>query len=230
MTRGRISRAVAAFETRLSKTILAVTGSILDLPAIVVGDHRHRREGDLGFAGEPGLRDVGHADDVEAHLAVRLGFGAGRERGAVHVHVGAAIVDGVAARGAGAGDDVAQPGADGIGKCDMGDDTAAEEGVLRAPAGAVEELRGEHDVARLVLLLEAADCGDADDPADTERAQRVDICAVIQLMRHDAMAAAVAGQKVDLPACELAGEMESLGGPNGCRDVISEVSVRPSIW
>ena len=78
--------------------------------------------------------------------------------------------------------------------------------VCDALAGAIEELRRQHDVARLVLLLQRADRGDADDPAHAERAQRADIRAMIQLVRQDAMAAPVPREKIDLPSRELAAE------------------------
>src|SRR5665647_3373032 len=48
-------------------------------PAVVVSDQRHGGVAELGLAGELGLLKVGHADDVEAELAVRIGFGACRE-------------------------------------------------------------------------------------------------------------------------------------------------------
>jgi len=45
-------------------------GVFLRFPAIVVGDHGESGESDAGFESEFGLWDIGHADDVEAELAV----------------------------------------------------------------------------------------------------------------------------------------------------------------
>ena len=70
----------------------------------------------------------------------------------------------------------------------------------------------------LVLLLEAADGGYADDPADAEGAEGVHVRAVVELVRHDAMAAAVAGQEVNLPAGELAGDDAIAGRAEGGGD------------
>ena len=65
----------------------------LNFPAIVIGDHPQGGEGDLGFAGEFRLRQVGHADDVEAMAAIQLRFRAGGKGGTIHVDISAAIVD-----------------------------------------------------------------------------------------------------------------------------------------
>ena len=100
------------------------------------------------------------------------------------------------------GEQAAQLHARRLGKGDVRHDAAAEEGVLGAPAGAVEELRRQHHVPVRVFLLQAAHRGDADEPAHAERAQGVDIGAMIQLVRHDAMPAPVPRQKIDLPARE----------------------------
>jgi hypothetical protein len=105
-----------------------------------------------------------------------------------------------------------------ITEADVGDDAAAEEGVLRTAAGPVEVLRRQDDVARFVLLLQASDCGHADDPAHIQGAKRVDIRPVIQLVREDAMTASVSGEKIDLPACKFAAEDDVGWRAKGCVD------------
>ena len=179
-------------------------GFFLDFPAVVVSDHGEGGEGDFGFAGEFGFGEVGHADDVEAEFAVGFAFGAGGESGAVHADVGAARVDGGTGGGGFLSEERAEMGGDGIAEGDVGDDAAAEEGVLVATAGAVEELVGEEDVFGGVFLLEAADGGDGDDPADVEVAHGPEVGAVVEFGGENAVAAGVAGEEDEAAAVELA--------------------------
>ena len=65
---------------------------VLGVPAVVVGDHGQRRVADLGLAGQLGLLQVRHADDVHAPGAVQLRLGAGGELRALDADVGAAHV------------------------------------------------------------------------------------------------------------------------------------------
>ena len=95
-------------------------------------------------------------------------------------------------------------GADRFGKADVRGDAVAEKGVLRPLAGAVEKLRRQDNVARRVFLLQAADRGHANDPAHVQRTERIDIRAMIQLVRQKAMAAPVPRQKINLPAINFA--------------------------
>lgn len=62
-------------------------------PAIVVGDHGHRRISNFGFAGAFGFAQVRHADDVVTEFVIRDGLGAGTEGRTLHVDVCAAIVN-----------------------------------------------------------------------------------------------------------------------------------------
>ncbi len=84
-----------------------------------------------------------------------------------------------------------------ITKGDVRHDSAAEKGVLIAAARAVKELVRQHDVTRPILLLQAADGGDGDDPAHVQAAQRPDVGPVIQLRRQDAVAFAMTRQEVN---------------------------------
>ena len=127
---------------------------LIAFPAVVVGDHGHCGIGDFGFACAFGFAEVGHADDVVAEIVIGEGLGAGAEGGAFHVDVSAAVVD-AGAFGLGALEQqLAQFGAYRVGKGDVGDDAAAEEGVFGGSLGAVEELVRENDVAGVVFILE----------------------------------------------------------------------------
>jgi hypothetical protein len=78
---------------RLAMTISTRDVGLVHFPAIVIGDHRHRGVGDLGFARAFGLAEIGHADNVVAGSVVRERFGARAERRAFHVDISAAVVD-----------------------------------------------------------------------------------------------------------------------------------------
>ena len=181
------------------------------LPAVVVGDHAQGGEGDFGFASELGFGDVGHPDEVESEMPVGIGFGSGREGGAVHVDVGAFLVNGDAGGGGAVDEDLAKVLAVGVGGGDVGYDAVAEEGVMFPSTCSVVVLVGDEDVAGGVVFFEAADGGDADDKAHAKGAQGPDIGAVIDLGGEQAMTTGVAGEKDDLAISEGALH-EDIGG------------------
>jgi hypothetical protein len=96
--------------------------------------------------------------------------------------------------------------ADRIGKRDVPDDPAPEERVLGGFLGAVHELVGQDDVARLIARLERPDRADAENPGDVELLQGPDVSAGVQLAGQQAMAASVPRQKDHFAPREDAGE------------------------
>ena len=76
----------------------------------------------------------------------------------------------------------------------MGDATVAEETGL-APIGAVVELIDQNEQAGIELALERAAGGKRDDVGDADTFQRIDIGAVIDPGRRDAMPAPMASQE-----------------------------------
>ena len=116
------------------------------VPAVVVGGHGQGGVGDLGLPSQPRFGVVGHADHAAIPAAIQVRFGPARKGRSLHAEVGAAAVQlaalGHQARG-GAGQHLAQHGAEGIGEADMGDGPLAEE-ADRPLVGAVNELVG-HD-------------------------------------------------------------------------------------
>ena len=76
--------------------------------------------------------------------------------------------------------------------------------MFRPPAGPVEKLRRQKHIPRRVFFLQASDGCDANDPAHVERTERVDVGAMVQLVREQAVSAPVPRQKVNLPAVHLA--------------------------
>ncbi len=113
-------------------------------------------------------------------------------------------------RGAGIRRGFGHSRADRIAEGHVAHDAVAEEGG-DAVEGAVDELVGNDEVGGLVLFLERADGGDGEDALDAELLQGVDVGAEVELGGKNAMAAAVAREKGDLAALELA-ENEGVGG------------------
>ena len=85
--------AVSALRCRLAMIDFERDVFLVRFPAIVVGRHRHRRVGDLGFARAFGLAEIRHADDVVTGSMVRQRFGARAERRAFHADISAAVVN-----------------------------------------------------------------------------------------------------------------------------------------
>jgi hypothetical protein len=90
-----------------------------------------------------------------------------------------------------------------IGKADVRRDSLTKKSVIAALAGAIEKLRRQEHVTRRVFFLKAADGGDADDPAHIQRAERIDVRAMIQFVRKQTVAATVSRKEIDLPALYL---------------------------
>lgn len=86
----------------------------------------------------------------------------------------------------------------------MGGDAVSEEGVLVGTTGAIDELIGDDDMAGWHFLAKGSDGGDGDDPADVERAECPDVCAVVDFVGEEAVAEAVAGEEEYGAVCELA--------------------------
>jgi len=179
---------------------------LVHFPAIVVGDHRHRGVGDLGFAGALGLAEIGHADDVVAKFMIGERLGAGAKGGTFHVHISAAVVDAGLCGLGGLEQQLAQLLANGLGKGDVRDDAAAKKRVLEVALGAVKELVGQDDVARAILGLERADGANADDPMNIKGLHRPQVGAVVQLAGEDTVTARMTGEEDDFAPSEPARE------------------------
>ena len=68
-------------------------GIMVRMPAIEVGHHRHRRVADLRFAGELGLRHVGHANHRVPEILVGHALSIGRELRTFDADISAATRD-----------------------------------------------------------------------------------------------------------------------------------------
>ena len=182
---------------QMSNDDLDRNGFFFDLPAIVIGDHRHRSERNLGFACQLRLRQIGHANDIKPISAIEFRLGASGERRPVHAHVSAAVVNGSTAGARGFRQYLPQLGRDRVGKGNVGRYSFAKKRVTRAQTRPIKKLLWQQDVARGIFLLQTADRCHANDPTDVERTQRVNIRAMIQFVRQDTVSTSVPGQKIN---------------------------------
>ena len=79
-------------------------------------------------------------------------------------------------------------------EADVRDEPVAEEGA-DAAARAIDELIGNDEIERRVLLFQAADRARRQDAFDAERLEAVDVGAEVQLRRHQPVADAVPRQE-----------------------------------
>ena len=170
-----------------------------DLPTIVIGNHRHARERDLRFACELRFRKICHSDDVETIATVEFRFRSRRKRRPVHVHIGATVVNLHFQFSRCFGKQVAQTRADWFGETDVRNNAFAEKCVCAALARPIVKLRRQENITRRIFFLQAANGRDANNPANVKRAQRINIRAMIQLVRQNPMTASVSWQKINLP-------------------------------
>ena len=174
---------------------------VLGVPAVVVGDQRDGGVADLGFPGELGFLQVGHADHVAAPRPIQLRLRERRELRPFHADIRAAVVRRRTRllrafhreRGEMMGERMREP--------DVRDDAVAEEGA-DAAAGAIDELIGKHQVLRRIFLLQAAHRARRHDPIHAEHLHTEDVGPVVQLARVQPMALAVARQECHALAAE----------------------------
>jgi hypothetical protein len=83
--------------------------------------------------------------------------------------------------------------------------------VAGALTGSIKKLRRQQNVARGVFFLQTADRRYANDPADIEGTERVNVRPMIQFMRQNPMSASMSGQKVNA-ATEQCSADNRIGG------------------
>src|SRR3984893_5729619 len=113
---------------------------ILDFPTVVIGYEIDRGKRNLGFSRQLGFREICHADDIKTHFTMKFRFRPSREGGPIHVHIGSAVVNGIAEIRRLLGNDRSKVRADRIRKADMGNDSIPKKGPIRPTAGSIEEL------------------------------------------------------------------------------------------
>src|ERR1019366_3014121 len=145
----------------------------------------------LGLSSQSGFREVGHADHIHAPTSVQIGLSFRRELRSFHVKVGAALLHIHAGAMASLCDHFGLFLANGMSKSDMCDKPIAEEGV-DSVACAIDKLIGNDKVEWAMLFFQRADGRQRNDPRDPKLLQPVNVGAVIQLGRHEAMSATMA--------------------------------------
>ena len=186
-------------------------------PAVVIGHHGERRVAHLGFAGQLGLLQVGHADHIGAPAAIKIALGAGRELRALNTDVGAPNLADHANRMTSALKGLRDHRTHRVAKADMGHDAIAEEASLPGK-GTVDELVGNDKVRGLVLLFERTDRRDRKDVFDAKHLHAIDIGAEVELAGRDAMALAMAREEGDGTPIKLADHVRVRRRTKRCLD------------
>ncbi len=174
-------------------------GFLASFPAVIIGDHRHRGKGDLGFPGASRLAQICHAHDIVAEFVMRDRFRSRAERRSFHVQVSATGMNADSFPSCDARKNRSQFPASRISKGNVGHKSLTEKSVFVRLFCVVHELVDQHDVARSVAGLERTDSADADDPRDIPLLERVDVGSMIQLGRKDSMPSPVSRQENDFP-------------------------------
>src|SRR6266704_205090 len=163
---------------------------------VVVGDQRDVHVADLELAGERRLRVAGHVDDPPAGALEPLGLRSGGEAGTLDHDHRAAVVHGDAELLGLLHRELAQLRAVGVGEGDVRRLGAVVERVGPAP-GPVDHLVADDEVARGGLGLQGAGRARPDDPGHAELLHGPQVGAVVDPVRRELVAAAVAGEEGD---------------------------------
>ncbi len=174
---------------------------VMRMPAIVVCDHRDGDVTNLRFAGEFRFLQIGHADYVGSPTAIDVRLSLGGKLRTFHANVRAAEFRGDAGGGTGSSNHRCHFVADGIAESDVGDDAIAEKGV-DAMASAIEELRWDHEIQRLVFFLQRADGGNGNDAIHSQLLEAVNVGTKVEFAGQQLVAASVAGEKSDFASLE----------------------------
>lgn len=204
---GQQSLGVARVSLEVSNHSLNRDGDLVLLPAVVVGRHADHLVGHLGLAGQLGLGQDTHVDQVGTEVAVHVGLGAGRELGALHADQGLAAVE-VASLDHMAllPDHFLEHGREGVCEHGVGYQAVLKEGRGADALGAVNDLRRQDKVTGLELFAQGANGRVGNDGLDTEGLERSNVGAGRDLGGGQVVATAVAGQEGNVEAGLGAGD------------------------
>ena len=191
---------------------------VLRVPAIVIRHHGDGGIGDLGLAGELGLRHGGHADHVVAEALVGERFGIGGELRPFDADIGAAAHDtGCFSASAAAAMRSCSSGPTG---CAI--DTCATQPLPKNELSRLKVRSTNWSTSTkrpgIELRLEGAAGRDGDQVGDACALHHVDIGAVVDVGREKAVAAPVAGQEDHLGLADAADPQHVGGLAPGRRD------------
>ena len=181
---------------------------MVGVPAVVVGHQGERDVAHFRFAGELGLLQVRHPDDVHAPRSVEPRLGQRRKLRAFHADIRAASMDVCADRLHGVGGDASELRTNRMGERHVRREAAAEK---RADARlcAIEKLVGDDDIERRVFGLEAADRAGRDDALRSQQLESKDVCPEVELRWKQTVTRAVPRQKRDPLSAERAEEIRT---------------------
>ena len=165
--------------------------TVLRMPAIVIGDHGHRRVAKLGFARQLGFGDVGHADDLEAQLPMHVRLGQRGKLRPFDAHVGAAAMRLHARRVARRAQHARAAARRWACRSPRGPRCRRRKTWPRAGSVRSKNWSGIMKLQRPQILVQRADRAHRDHPLDAQKLHGVEIGAIVDLRRHKAMAARV---------------------------------------
>ena len=168
------------------------------VPAVVVGHGGERRVGDFRLARQLRLGQIGHADDIHAPAAVQVRLSLRRELRPLNHDVCSLRVNGRANFLRACDQNHPELLGKRIGKRNVRDDPVGEETRLPCFIGPVDELVRNDKVQRLHLFSQTAAGRNRNDRLDAELFHPVDISAVVELARRDAVPSPVTREEHNL--------------------------------
>src|SRR5207247_6586908 len=152
-----------------------------------------------------------HADNIEPVAPIEFRFGPSGKRRAIHVHVSAAVMNGGAALLLRFRQQLAEFRRDRVGKGNVGGNAFPEKSVAGAQTCPVKKLRRQEDIAWRVFFLQTAGRRNANNPADVEGTERVNIRPMIQFMRQNPVPSSMSRQKTNAATTHCAAD-DPVGG------------------
>ena len=184
---------------------------MIGMPAIVIGDHGNGGVADLRFAREFGLGHIGHANDFKTQLAMHMRFGQRGKLRPFHADIRAAAMDshlgGVASSSQNSRELPGRPG------CRSPRERRCRRQKKWKCGGRVRSKNwsGIRKSSGFNSSCRRADRAHGDQSLDAQLFHGVNIGAVVDFRRKEAMPARVTGEEGDALALERSDD-ESIGG------------------
>src|SRR5580658_9738590 len=150
------------------------------MPTIVIRDHCDRCVANLRLACQLGLRQISHANHVEAKLPVCMRFRQGGKLRPFHANVCSGAMSFHTGRIASFSDVRGQDGASRLVESHVSYDSTAKKR-CDTQACAIEELVGDYEIERRQIVAKRTDCADGQNSFHSKHLQRAYIRAIIYL-------------------------------------------------
>src|SRR5437762_2038850 len=102
----------------------------------------------------------------------------------------------------------------------MGGNALSEKSVAGAQTCPVKKLRRQEDIARRVFFLQSPDRRNANNPANVEGTERINVRPMIQFMRQNPVAASMSRQKINAATKHCAADDRVGGRAEGRVDLV----------